>query len=71
MYFRRKKPLLVQAQQRYKRVKQRKNCAKSRINLPKQRFNLTKQRVISDKTKKKKEQAAFDLLLFNLYCFLF
>lgn len=63
MHFRHPKQRLVQPKQRYKRVKQRKNLAKSRNNLP-------KQRVFSDKTKKKREQAAFDLLPFNLYCYL-
>lgn len=56
MHFRHPKQRLVQPKQRYKRVKQR--------------INLTKQRVFSDKTKKKREQAAFDLLPFNLYCYL-
>lgn len=63
MHFRHPKQRLVQPKQRYKRVKQRKNLAKQRIN-------LIKQRVFSDKTKKKREQAAFDLLPFNLYCYL-
>lgn len=63
MHFRHPKQRLVQPKQRYKRVKQRKNLAKQRIN-------LTKQRVFSDKTKKKREQAAFDLLPFNLYRYL-
>lgn len=70
MHFRHPKQQLVQPKQRYKRVKRRKDLAKSRNNLPKQRINLIKQRVFSDKTKKKREQAAFDLLPFNLYCYL-
>lgn len=70
MHFRHPKQRLVQPKQRYKRVKRRKDLAKSRNNLPKQRINLIKQRVISNKTKKKREQAAFDSLPLNLYCYL-